>query len=109
MDNQEELKEKAAERYKKTDSETRRRWKYLQRYGITVEDYEDMFSEQGGVCAICGNAQQSHKKALCVDHCHKTGEVRGLLCDSCNTGLGRFNDDPELLVSALAYVNMVAK
>lgn len=57
------------------------------RYGITPEDYIFLFEAQGGVCAICGN-ENTGGRNLCVDHNHETGKVRGLLCTSCNTGVG---------------------
>ena len=77
---------------------------YLWRtYGITVEDYEEMWDEQDGSCAICDEefADHTHGK---VDHNHKTGKVRGLLCNKCNTGLGDFDDDPGLLRDAADYI-----
>jgi len=58
------------------------------KYGITVDDYEKMFTEQNGVCKICQEICKSGK-SLAVDHCHETGKVRGLLCAKCNTNLGR--------------------
>ena len=60
------------------------------KYGIKLEDYERMFEEQGGVCAICGSPPTAHKKNrghLHVDHDHASGEVRGLLCHRCNLGM----------------------
>jgi len=80
------------------DSATHNRWT---RYGITRDDYESMFVAQGGKCAIC---KKSSTKALAVDHCHQTEVVRGLLCRSCNVGLGNFKDDPELLSAAREYL-----
>lgn len=71
-------------------------------YGITLDDYERMLSEQGGACAICGALPGARR--LAVDHCHKTGVVRGLLCTSCNVGIGNLADDPELLRSAIRYL-----
>lgn len=62
---------------------------YKVNYGITVEDYKRMLGEQGGVCAICGEPP-SPGRHLDVDHCHTSGAVRGLLCRSCNAGLGSF-------------------
>lgn len=75
-------------------------------YGITVEEYERMLADQGGVCAICGTSEASPggKKAWAVDHDHATGEVRGILCNRCNTGIGQLGDDPDRLVSAAAYL-----
>jgi Recombination endonuclease VII len=65
----------------------------LRRYGITREDYWDLYRAQGGHCAICLRATGKSKR-LTVDHDHKTGLVRGLLCATCNTILGHFRDDP---------------
>lgn len=65
----------------------------LRRYGITRADYWDLHKYQGGVCYICQRATGKTKR-LTVDHDHKTGMVRGLLCSTCNTILGHFRDDP---------------
>ena len=73
-------------------------------YGITQEDYDVMLRAQGGVCKICGQKESVDRFPLAVDHDHKTGKVRGLLCGSCNTGLGKFNDDPDLLLKAMKYL-----
>jgi hypothetical protein len=59
------------------------------KYGITLEQYNLMLSDQGGTCAICG-VPPGEKRALAVDHCHKTGRVRALLCASCNVRLGAY-------------------
>lgn len=79
-----------------------------QRYGITAQDYNRMLASQNGVCAVCGNPETRKKRGgtirLAVDHCHKTGKVRGLLCSRCNLSIGRFEDDPELLEKAAAYL-----
>jgi hypothetical protein len=74
-------------------------------YGMTLEQYQKLFEEQQGYCAICAahNSEVPHKQ-LMVDHCHKTGKVRQLLCDLCNTALGKFKDKPELLEKAAAYL-----
>ena len=58
------------------------------KYGITIEDYNAMLKSQKCRCLICGEHQDDLKKILCVDHCHKTNRVRGLLCDNCNKFLG---------------------
>jgi hypothetical protein len=74
-------------------------------YGISPDDYERMLAAQGGACAICGNAgEQSRFGLLHVDHGHKSGQVRGLLCDSCNLSIGKFRDDPAMLRRAAAYI-----
>lgn len=74
------------------------------RFGITLETYELIFTLQGGRCAICRRHQKEFKKSLSVDHDHKSLEVRGLLCFHCNTGLGKFEDQIELLDRAKAYL-----
>jgi len=67
--------------------EASRRGRLKHRYGITVEQYEFMLQAQGGVCKICGEVDKAGTK-LAVDHCHETGDVRALLCRSCNNTLG---------------------
>ena len=74
------------------------------RYGITLEDWNEMFAKQKGCCAICGIHQSDSKRTLHTDHCHETGAVRGLLCWKCNPGLGNFNDDIQILEKAIAYL-----
>lgn len=70
-----------------------------------------MLGEQGGVCAICGQKETSTYRGkvrkLAVDHCHKTGRVRGLLCMNCNQGLGKFQHSHELLIKAATYAATV--
>lgn len=74
-------------------------------YGITADQYTRMYEQQGGRCAICGGSDPGGKKRfLCVDHDHRTGAVRQLLCDPCNNGLGRFKDDLEVLQRACEYL-----
>lgn len=74
-------------------------------YGLTFEGYEEMLRKQNGVCKIClSPPPKQRKKRLSVDHCHKTGRVRGLLCDSCNRGLGLFKDNPDLMLNAISYL-----
>lgn len=75
---------------------------YKRRYGLTLEAVEEM--RRSG-CAICGvTGEVGRHGQLHVDHCHKTGRVRGVLCTECNTGLGKFKDDPDLLARAVAYL-----
>lgn len=75
----------------------------LRKYGLTLEQYDEMEKVQKMVCAICGKKQKDKK--LAVDHCHKKGHVRGLLCSFCNQGLGKFRDDTKLLSKAIKYLN----
>jgi hypothetical protein len=77
------------------------------RYGITREEYDRMFAEQNGVCKICKEPEFHMGRLLSVDHCHETGKVRGLLCNSCNRGIGLFVDDPERLRKAATYLEII--
>ncbi len=79
-------------------------------YDLTVEEYDDLFVDQNGVCAICLRPELGRRskgtlpKRLSVDHCHVTDRVRGLLCHECNVGLGFFHDDPLRLQEAISYL-----
>lgn len=75
----------------------------LKKYDLREIDYHRMLVEQGGGCKICGGTCTSGRR-LAVDHCHKSGGVRGLLCRSCNVGLGHFKDSPKLLLLAAEYL-----
>lgn len=77
-----------------------------QKYGIEQETYLGMVTKQEGKCAICGAepSNNQHKKRLNIDHCHRTGAVRGLLCDLCNRALGMMRDDTALLANAINYL-----
>jgi len=75
-------------------------------YGLTPEDYYQMLEDQNGCCAICGTTcPGANRLYFCVDHCHLTGTVRGLLCSSCNIGIGNLKDSRRLLYNALKYLN----
>ena len=84
-------------------SEYRKEWALKTRYGISLSDYKRMVLSQGGVCLIC-NGNQSATRPLVVDHCHKTGIVRGPLCDPCNIGLSNFRENPTSLFRAIEYL-----
>lgn len=74
-------------------------------YGISLQEWRELREQQGGKCPICGTelcSDPSHKTH--VDHCHETGAVRGILCASCNTGLGKFNDSIGTLEAAVKYL-----
>lgn len=79
------------------------------RYGITNEQYQEMLKSQNGTCKICKGPETMKGRSLAVDHCHTTGQVRGLLCGKCNQGLGSFRDSPELLGSAVQYIESSRK
>lgn len=72
------------------------------RYGITSAQYDAIWAQQGGRCAICDEAEG--KRQLSVDHDHETGAIRGLLCMLCNMGIGALRDDPDRLAAAMAYL-----
>ncbi len=86
----------------------RARWPdYMRRYlyGLSPEQYQAMMIEQDGRCAICCTSEWGGRsKKPNVDHDHVTGKVRGLLCEACNLGLGKFGDDPERVRAAAAYL-----
>jgi hypothetical protein len=83
------------------------RTKWLQKqYGLTLSEFGAMVVDQNGGCAICGTEIDLNDKHSCnVDHRHADGFVRGILCSKCNQGIGLFNDDPMLLLSAAQYVS----
>ncbi len=85
---------------------SQRRRNYKCKYGITIEDYDNMLKEQGGCCAICGSSDSKchGRMNFAVDHCHETGKVRGLLCNDCNRALGLFQDSSEILDKAVKYL-----
>jgi hypothetical protein len=76
---------------------------YKKRYGLTAQQKQAMIEDQGGKCAICqSDLQTTHN--VCVDHCHKTNKVRGILCRKCNLGIGHLNDSIDILKSAQKYI-----
>lgn len=78
---------------------------YLMRtYNITLEDYEELKSQQNNRCAICGGKGKGKREILDVDHDHKTGKVRGLLCGKCNSGLGMLQNNLGILKAAVMYL-----
>ena len=75
-------------------------------YGISSEDTKSLLGDQGGRCPICGKMLNilEGRKLFQIDHDHKTNKIRGILCSQCNTGLARFNDDPQTLHKAILYL-----
>lgn len=101
------------ERYKPQSDETNLRRYFRTRYNISVEQYQERLAAQGGCCAVCGRSEADNGARLSVDHdhtcCPLKGQscgkcIRGLLCNSCNTGMGHLGDDPDRLLSAAAYI-----
>lgn len=80
----------------------------MAKFGMSVEEYLTKVEEQNNKCAICNKEEttlyKGERRLLTVDHCHKTGKIRRLLCLTCNNGLGCFKDDKELLEKAIDYL-----
>jgi len=96
--------------YKQTDmyQRWRRNHDFKKKFGITLDDYDIIFQSQNGVCWICSKPETFFLKgrthSLAVDHCHKTGKIRGLLCRNCNQMLGLAKDSIETLAKAVEYL-----
>jgi hypothetical protein len=102
-----------AREYAEAHKDERRAYYYERKFGVTIAEYEAMLAAQGGRCAVCRNPEKRGRrgggtKLLAVDHDHETGQVRGLVCHDCNTGLGMFLEDPELLERAAEYLRSCA-
>lgn len=82
-------------------------------FGLSLEDYQRMHDAQGGRCAICdspeGETRNGKVKMLAVDHCHKTGKIRGLLCSPCNQAIGKLRDDSAIMRRAADYIDRHCK
>ena len=76
----------------------------LLKFGLTPERYLSMLADQNGLCALCKGKPSKRYGSLAVDHNHRNGRIRGLLCNSCNVALGHFRDSESLLMSAIAYL-----
>jgi predicted alpha/beta-hydrolase family hydrolase len=100
--NRDKINEQRRRRYRDNPDQWRAT-KLHQLYGLTIEEYRVLHDEQEGKCLICGQECQTGRM-LSVDHDHNTGKVRGLLCQNCNTGIGKFKDDPDLLKKAISYL-----
>jgi Recombination endonuclease VII len=109
-DNKKEYMRLWHKQYRANNPERFRDKELRRRSGISAEEYDTKLAVQNGLCAICGNPEvrlnplTQEPRALAVDHCHKTGKIRGLLCSDHNTGLGLFNDDIALLRAAIVYL-----
>lgn len=90
---------KNRERLRNCSPEARKEEKLQRKYKISLSDFNALLLKQRGGCAICGN-----KGPFCVDHCHRLGMVRGLLCGKCNTGLGMLQDSATLVLKAHEYL-----
>ena len=73
-------------------------------HGLTPTQQRELRAEAKGICMICDVHEDECAKQHAIDHCHSTGQVRGVLCQSCNMGLGFFKDNPALLTKAITYI-----
>ena len=89
---------------KKCAVQKSRKQNYEKNFGLSFDDYKRMLGAQDGVCLICGS--NGNGRNLSVDHDHVTGNIRGLLCSHCNTGIGMFRDSYELLEKAIEYLHL---
>jgi hypothetical protein len=94
-----EICKQERDRQAKLDPASKTSAKRMKRYKISQQQYDEMFRQQNGLCALC-----AEKPPVDIDHCHDAGHVRGLLCRPCNLGLGMFKDSPELLLKAIDYL-----
>lgn len=101
-------KYKPSEESRLKNRERLRKWNRFKTSGFTQEDYDKKLIEQNGKCAICGT-DDSGPMDWHADHDHETGQKRGLLCHKCNTGLGLFKDDIDILCLAIEYLKHYTK
>jgi len=94
-----EYSQKRRERLKHADPLYYRRYHYRVNFGITLEERDEIFSRNGGLCGICSQNVSTH-----LDHDHRTNKIRGALCKPCNQGLGFFRDSREILKEAIDYL-----
>lgn len=97
------LDKKNKDWYTRNASKIRDR-RYKKVYGISEQQYNEMLVKQNYCCKLCGAHKDNFSYALNVDHCHKTGKIRGLLCGPCNTAIGRFGDDVAGVERVLKYL-----
>lgn len=76
------------------------------RFGISLDIYNQLLTDQNYQCFICNKTKSANGHSLAVDHCHKTGKIRGLLCKACNIALGNFKEDIKSLQNAIVYLEM---
>jgi hypothetical protein len=99
-----ECKIKSGKKYRQKHPDKNYNYWLKFNYGITRDEYDKIFLSQNGKCAICESSFCPTGKRFAVDHDHKTGKIRGLLCQPCNTSLGQMKDSPELLRKAADYL-----
>jgi len=103
QENKPRLLKEAVIRSKNLSFEKRKSYIIKSKYGINIEIFNKMLEKHNFKCKICGK-EHSEEKPLHIDHCHKTKKIRGLLCNKCNTGLGFFQDNTNLMKKAIKYL-----
>jgi hypothetical protein len=88
-------------KHQKNRKRLHRRWTLKTRYGLTPEQFDNLVKQQENKCAIC---EEVSTVTLNVDHCHKTGKIRALLCRRCNRAIGLFKDNIDLLIKSVVYL-----
>lgn len=108
-DNKDNLKVRKKQSYIKNADTWKENW-LKRRYGISLNDFNELLKHQNDTCGICKKEEigfyGDKKKTLSVDHCHKTGKIRGLLCGKCNTALGLVDENPETLIEMIMYLKV---
>jgi len=103
----EKLKEYAKKKCALEKTKVRmKKYRLKSRYGMNQEEWQAMFEKQNGKCPICLKHSTELEEVLHIDHCHKTGKVRGLLCSRCNKAIGLLNDDFPTLKRAITYLKV---
>lgn len=104
-ENYRDQRKKEVKEYRKRYPHKKRESDIKRQYGLSISQLDEILSSQNNSCAICGFVDNGDKKMFPhIDHCHKTGAVRGLLCTKCNMGIGQFGDNVETLKKAIAYL-----
>ena len=109
QNNKEKDKKRCLENYykNKDNPDKKLKWRENQlkvKYGMTLQDWNDLYKKQDHKCAICGTDEPKGNGLFHVDHCHSTGNIRGLLCHHCNVALGSFKDSKKILKKAILYL-----
>lgn len=101
------VRARRADYCKKNPEKARASWRkvtYRKNFGITIDQYDEMYAKQNGECAICCTHQSELAQALAVDHDHETNKIRGLLCGGCNKGIGFLRESTSILGAAIEYL-----
>lgn len=102
-ENSEQQKVYHAEYYKKVNLK-KRSYNRLKKYGVSQAEYDQMFENQEGKCLGCNRHQSKLTRNLCVDHCHTSGKIRGLLCYKCNSAIGYMEENIDTMHNLIKYL-----